>query len=62
LLDKEKLLFETGGEGAYRLSVHPDFIEFAKGPNWPTEKFNGLRDAVDDERQRRKQRLSRRVK
>ncbi len=56
LLDKEKPLFETGGEGAYRLSVHPDFIEFAKGPNWLTEKFNGLRDAVDEERQRRRQR------
>ena len=56
LLDKEKPLFEASGEGAYRLSVHPEFIEFAKGPNWPTEKFNGLRDAVDEERQLRKKR------
>jgi hypothetical protein len=62
LLDKERPLFETGGEGAYRLSVHPDFIECAKGPNWLTEKFNGLRDAVDEERQRRKQRDRRRVR
>lgn len=58
LLDKKKPLFEAGGEGAYRLSVHPDFIECAKGQNWLTEKFNGLRDAVDEERQRRKRRAS----
>ena len=56
LLDKGELLFETGGEGAYRLSMHPDFIEFAKGSNWLTEKFNGLRDVVDEERQGRKKR------
>lgn len=56
LLDKGKPLFETSGEGAYRLSVHPDFIECAKGPNWLTEKFNGLRDLVDEERARRKRR------